>query len=191
MPLGPIPWGTLQSALHLSDQTILLTTVVAYVVSAAAGGALGAVLGRRFLTTVGLSALALMIVGVLLDVLAPGAGIFAIGRVLSGLGAGAAVGATAALAWRTGRGRGAVVATLAALGVLSLVLGPFVNQGLTSAMTWRLGYLVVVLPLLAGLLAAAVSGFVLLLTRRPAQPNPAGPPYPQAAERPGNAPPGT
>jgi MFS family permease len=137
------------------------------------------------------AAITFMIIGVLLDALAPDAGIYLTGRVLSGLGAGGAVGATVAFARRAGRHRGAVVAILAGLGVLALILGPFINQGLSSALTWRLGYLITVLPLAAGLIAAAVSGFVLLLTRRPAQPSSAGIAYPPAGQRPWNAPPET
>jgi MFS family permease len=191
MPFGPAARLSLQSDLALSSQTTLLTALVAYLVSAAVGGALGVSLGGRLLTTVGLAAIAFMITGVLLNALAPDAGIYLTGRVLSGLGAGGVVGATAAFARRAGRRRGAVVAVLAGLGVLALILGPFINQGLSSALTWRLGYLITVLPLVVGLTAATVSGFVLLLTRRPAQPNSAGMSHPPAGQRPWNAPPQT
>lgn len=182
MPFGPAARLSLQSDLDLSSQTTLLMTAVAYLISAAVGGALGVSLGGRLLTTVGTSAIALMIVGVLLNALAPDAGIYLTGRVLSGLGAGGVVGATVALARRAGRHQGAVVAILAGLGVLALILGPFINHGLSSALTWRLGYLVTVLPLAVALIAAAVSGFVLLLTRRPAHPNAAGMPHPPAGQ---------
>ncbi|MEV4173726.1 MFS transporter [Nonomuraea sp. NPDC049709] len=184
MPFGPAARLALQADLALSGQTALLTTLVAYLVSAAAGGALGVGLGGRLLTTVGMTATAFMIIGVLLNALAPDTGIYLTGRVLSGLGAGGVVGATVAVARRAGRSRGAVVAILAGLGVLALVLGPIVNQGLSSALSWRWGYLFTVLPLVVGLIVAAVSGFVLLLTRRPAQPHPAGLPYPPAEQRP-------
>ncbi|MFC5824992.1 MFS transporter [Nonomuraea insulae] len=182
MPFGPAARISLQSDLDLSSQTTLLMTAVAYLISAAVGGALGVGLGGRLLTTVATSAIAFMIIGVLLNAFAPDAGIYLTGRVLSGLGAGGVVGATVALVRRAGRHRGALVAILAGLGVLALVLGPFVNHGLSSALSWRLGYLVPVLPLAVGLIAAAVSGFVLLLTRRPAQPNAAGMPYPPAGQ---------
>ncbi|MBF8184212.1 MFS transporter [Nonomuraea sp. K274] len=191
MPFGPAARLSLQSDLVLSSQSALLTTLVAYLISATAGGALGVGLGGRLLTTVGMTAIALMITGVLLNAFAPDAGIYLTGRVLSGLGAGGVVGATVAVARRAGRSPGAVVAILAGLGLLALILGPFINQGLSSALTWRLGYLITVLPLVVGLIAAAVSGFVLLLTRRPAQPNSAGMPYPPAGQRPWNAPPET
>ncbi|MGI5289107.1 MFS transporter [Nonomuraea polychroma] len=184
MPFGPAAWVSLQLDLALSSQTALLTTLVAYLVSAAAGGALGVSLGGRLLTTVGLAAIAFMIIGVLLNALAPDAGIFLTGRVLSGLGAGGVLGATVAFARRAGRRWGAVVAILAGLGVLALILGPFVNHGLSSVLGWRWGYLITALPLVVALIAAAVSGFVLLLTRRPAQPNPAGMPHPPAEQRP-------
>ncbi|MEV1172201.1 MFS transporter [Nonomuraea sp. NPDC049784] len=190
-PFGPIMRISLQSALHLSSQTVLLTTLAAYLAGAAAGGALGVILGGRFLTTVGMLAIAFMIIGVLLDALAANAGMLLAGHVLSGLGAGGAAGATAAFARRTGRHRGAVFAILAALGVLALILGPFISQWLTSALGWRWGYLIAEVPLVAGLIAAAVSGLALLLTRRPAQPYSAGMPYPPAGPRPWNAPPGT
>ncbi|MEU6717435.1 MFS transporter [Nonomuraea sp. NPDC046802] len=184
-------WPTAQqAALHLSGQTVLLTTVVSYLVSAAAGGALGAGLGARLPTTAGMSAIAFLIIGVLLDGFAPNAGILLIGRVLSGLGAGGAVGTTVALVRRTGRHRGVLVAILAGLGLLALIAGPFVNRWLSMALTWRFGYLIALLPLAAGLVAAAVSGLVLL-SRRPAQPVPAGVPYPPAGQRPWNAPPET
>ncbi|GAA3659415.1 hypothetical protein GCM10022224_023560 [Nonomuraea antimicrobica] len=192
MPLGPRAWGSLQMNLHLSGQTILLTVLVTYVVGAAVGGALGVGLGGRFLTTVGLTAIALLTAGVLLDALAPGVGLFGAGRVLSGLGAGGVAGATVVFARRAGRHRSAVVAVLAGLGVLSLILGPLVNEVLTTMLTWRMGYLVTVLPLGAALIAAAVSGFVLLLTRRPAPVPPSAPgaPHSPAGQRPWNAPPG-
>ncbi|TMR22896.1 MFS transporter [Nonomuraea turkmeniaca] len=191
MPFGPAARVSLQVDLGLSSQTALLTTLVAYLVSAAAGGALGVGLGGRSLTTVSMTAVALMIIGVLLNALAPGTGIYLTGRVLSGLGAGGVVGATVAVARRAGRRWGALVAILAGLGVLALILGPLINQGLSSALSWRWGYLITLLPLVAGLIATAVSGFVLLLTPRPAQPNAAGMPYPPAEQRPWNAPPET
>ncbi|WP_327582878.1 MFS transporter [Nonomuraea sp. NBC_00507] len=191
MPFGPAAQLSLQLDLALSSQTALLMTLVAYLVSAAAGGALGVGLGGRLLTTVGIAAIAFMIIGVLLNALATGAGIYLTGRVLSGLGAGGVVGATAAFARRVGRRWGAVGAILAGLGVLALILGPFINHVLSSALSWRWGYLITLLPLVVGLIAAAISGFVLLLTRRPAQPNAAGMPYPPAEQRPWTAPPGT
>ncbi|WP_433430673.1 MFS transporter [Nonomuraea sp. CA-141351] len=190
-PLGPMLRISVQSSLHLSGQAVLLTTLAAYLAGAAAGGALGVSLGGRFLMTVGMSAIVFMIIGVLLDALAANAGMLLTGHVLSGLGAGGAAGATAAFARRTGPRRGTVFAILAALGVLALILGPFISQWLTGALGWRWGYLIAVVPLVAALIAAAVSGLVLLLTRRPAQPHSAGMPYPPAGQQPWSAPPGT
>ncbi|MEO3873736.1 hypothetical protein ABGB18_33410 [Nonomuraea sp. B12E4] len=190
MPFGAAARISLQMDLQMSDQTVLLSTLIAYLVSAAVGGALGFSLGGRLLTTVSLSAVALMIIGVLLDTLAADAGMYLAGRVVSGLGAGGVVGVTVAVARRQGRQRGAVVAVLAGLGALSLILGPFVNDWLTRSLAWRLGYVITLLPLIAGMIAAAVCGFLLLLTRRPAQPlAPAGMPYPPAGPPPAGPPP--
>ncbi|MEQ4722742.1 MFS transporter [Nonomuraea sp. B19D2] len=190
MPFGPAARLSLQSDLGLSSQTTLVMTLVAYLVSAAAGGALGVGLGGRLLTTVGTAAIALMIIGVLLNAFAPDSGIYLIGRVLSGLGGGGAVGATVAFTRRAGRHSGALVGILAGLGVLALILGPIINHGLSSALAWRWGYMITILPLIVGLIATAVSGFVLLLTRRAGQPSSSGMPHPPAAQRPWNAPPG-
>ncbi|MEV0083900.1 MFS transporter [Saccharopolyspora sp. NPDC050642] len=169
----------IQMDLGLSGLELLMEGVVAYLIAAVIAFPLGFLLGARFLTAVTLPAIGVMLIGALLIAFAGGAGMFLVGRVLGGLGAGAAAGVTTALVRGIRHQRSIAAAVVAALGVLAAVVAPFVNQLISDALSFRLTYLAAVPFSFAALIAGAVSGIVLfVVARRPAQPGPHGMPYP-------------
>jgi MFS family permease len=169
----------IQMDLGLSGQEFLMQGIVAYLIAAAIAFPLGFLLGARFLTAVILPAIGVMLIGVLLIAFAGGGGMLLVGRVLSGLGAGAAIGVTTVLVRGIKGRRSIAVATVAALGALAVVVAPFVNQVISEATSFRLMYLAAVPLLFAALIASAISGIVqFVAAKRPAQPGPYGTPYP-------------
>lgn len=159
--------SALQIELGMSSQSLLLIGVVAYLVAAAIAFPAGLLLGGRLPTSVSVAALCSMLLGVLLVAFVPGSGLLLAGRVLDGLGAGAAIGVTAALIRRLRTGRGAAAATAAGLGVLALLIAPFLGGLLSDAFSFRLVYLVAALFVFVALIVTGVIGIVALTKAKP------------------------
>jgi MFS family permease len=171
--------SVLQVELGLSNQSLLLSGLVAYLVAAAIAFPAGLLLGARFPTSVTVPAICLMLLGVLLVAFAPNSGLLLVGRVLNGLGAGAAIGVTAALIRWLRTGRGVAAAVTAGLGVLAVVIAPLLGGLISDAFSFRLVYLIAALFVFVALIVAAVIGIVALVAAKPpAQPMPYGVPYP-------------
>ena len=161
---------------HMSGQAVLLTCVVAYLVAAIAAAGLGLVLGARFPTAVTVPAIVLMLIGTALTALAASSAMLLPGRVLDGLGTGAAAGVIAALVLRLNARRGIAAAVTVALGVLAALIAPVVAQLISDATSFRLAYLAAIPFLLIALIVSAVSG--IASTERHVHPAPYGTPYP-------------
>ncbi|WP_344860610.1 MFS transporter [Amycolatopsis ultiminotia] len=168
----------LQIELGLSSQSLLLSGLVAYLVAAALAFPAGLLPGARFPTSVTVPAICLMLLGVLLIAFVPSTGLLLLGRVLSGLGAGAAIGVTVALIRRLRAGRGVAAAVTTGLGVLALVIAPFLGGLVSDALGFRLVYLLAALFMVIALIVAAVIGIVALASAKPpVQPMPYGVPH--------------
>jgi MFS family permease len=168
-----------QMDLGLSGQAFLLQGIVAYLITAAIAFLPGFLFGARFPTAVILPAIGVGLIGVLLIAFGGGAGMLLAGRVLGGLGAGAAIGVTAALLRRIRGRRSIAAAVAAALGVLTAVVAPFINQLISDALSFRFTFLAAVPFLFAALIASVVSGIAqFVVAKRPAQPDPYGTPNP-------------
>ncbi|MFD6072083.1 MULTISPECIES: MFS transporter [Amycolatopsis] len=146
--------------LGMSSQSLLLSGLVAYVVAAAIAFPAGLVLGARFPTSVTVPAIVLMLLGVLLVAFVPGSGLLLVGRLLTGLGAGAVLGVTVALIRRLGTGRGAAAGAMAGLGVLALVAAPVLGGLLSDATGFRVVFVVAALFVFAALVVAGIIGIV-------------------------------
>ncbi|MFD9892485.1 MFS transporter [Amycolatopsis sp. NPDC059027] len=171
--------SALQADLGMSSQSLLLIGLVAYLVAAVLAFPAGLLLGARFPTSVTVPAICLMLLGVLLVAFVPDSGLLLVGRVLNGLGAGAALGVTAALIRRLRTGRAAAAGVTAGLGVLALVIAPFLGGLISDALSFRIVYLIAALFVFVALVAAAVTGIVTLMSAKPpAPPMPHGVPYP-------------
>jgi MFS family permease len=159
----------IQRDLGFSTMALLMVGVVAYLIAAVIGFALGFLPGARFPTAATLSAVVFMLVGVLLVAFTGNAGMLLAGRVLSGLGAGTAAGVTTALVGRLGNGRTVAAAVVAGAGVLAAVVAPLVSLAISSALSFRVTFLAVEPFLFVALIATAITGIILLsTTRRPA-----------------------
>jgi MFS family permease len=157
----------------------LLVGVLPYLLAAAITFAPGFLLGGRFPTALLVPALGLMIIGVFLTSFASGGTILLVGRAISGLGAGVAVGVAVAVVRRIMGPRAVAATAVAALGALAAVAAPFVNRALSEATSFRIAYLATVLFLFIALFASAVSGIVRAVTaNRPTRSGPYGMPYP-------------
>ncbi|MFC3447838.1 MFS transporter [Amycolatopsis speibonae] len=165
--------SALQLDLAMSSQSLLLTGLVAYLVAAAIAFPAGLLLGARFPTPVTVPAIVLMLFGVLLVAFVPNSGLFLVGRVLNGLGAGAVLGVTVALIRRLQAGRGAATGVMAGLGVLALVLAPVLGGLLSDATGFRVVFVVAALFVFLALVVAGVLGIVALVkAKTPARPMP-------------------
>lgn len=160
--------ATLQIELGMSDQTLLLGGLVAYLVAAAVASTAGLLLGARFPTSVTVPAICLMLLGVVLVAFTPGSGLFIVGRVLNGLGAGAAIGVTVALIRRLGTGRGAAAGVSGGLGVAALAIAPFLGGLISDAIGFRVVYVVAALFVFVALVVAGIIGIVVLAKAKPA-----------------------
>lgn len=169
----------IQRALGLSSQSLLLIGLVSYLAGTALAVPAGLLLGARFPTAVGISAVVLLLVGVALAAFTPGGGVLMAGRAFSGLGTGAACGATVALILKFREGRGIAAGVAAALAVVALAVGPVIGQLISEAVGFRPVQLAAIPFLLAALVVNAVLGFVKL-AKRPVPPAPNGMPYPPA-----------
>jgi MFS family permease len=171
----------IQRALGLSSQSLLLVGLVSYLVGTALAVPAGLLLGARFPTAVGVCAVGLLLVGVALAAFTPGAGVLMAGRALSGLGTGAAGGATVALILKLRERRGHAAGLTGALAVVALAVAPVIGQLISEAVGFRPVQLAAIPFLLVALVVNAVIGFVKLTTaKRPVPPAPNDMPYPPA-----------
>ncbi|WP_083255008.1 MFS transporter [Amycolatopsis orientalis] len=154
--------SALQVELHMSSQALLLSGLVAYLVAAAIAFPAGLLLGARFPTSLTVAGLGLMLLGVLAVAFVPNSALLVVGRVLTGLGAGAAIGVTAALIRRLPTGRGLAAGVTGGLGVLAMVIAPFLGSLLSDALSFRLVYVVAALFVFAALVVTGVIGIVAL-----------------------------
>ncbi|WP_329048575.1 MFS transporter [Amycolatopsis sp. NBC_01488] len=167
----------IQREFHLSSQSLLLIGLVSYLVGTALTVPAGLLLGARFPTAVAIPALGFLFFGVLLAALADAGGLLLAGRALSGLGTGAAAGATVALILKVRERRGVLAGVTAALAVVALVLAPVIGQLISEVVGFRVIQLVAIPFLFIALIANAVVGFVkLAAAKRPVPPVP----YPPA-----------
>jgi MFS family permease len=161
----------IQLDLGLSDRAFLLLVFAPYLVAAAIAFPLGLLLGGRFPTAVTVPGVVLMLVGVVLIAFAGSAGVLMVGRVLSGLGAGAAAGATTAVIRRINGRRSTAAAVAAVLGVLAAVVAPFVNQLIAGTTGFRVTYMAALPFLFVALVVNVVIGIARLMRAKgPVQP---------------------
>ncbi|NBH11975.1 MFS transporter, partial [Amycolatopsis sp. SID8362] len=160
----------IQRALGLSSMALLLVGLVAYLAGVVLGAIPGLLLGARFPTAVAVPATCFLVLGVLLVAFAPAGGLLTAGRVLSGLGTGAAAGTTVALIVKLREGRGAVAGVTAGLAVLALLLGPVIGQLISEAVGFRPVHLIAAPFLLIALVVNAVLGIVRLTAAKRAVP---------------------
>jgi MFS family permease len=169
----------LQRELHLSTQSLVLSGFVGYLVAAVLALPAGLLLGGRFPTSVTVPAICLLLLGVLLVAFTPNGALLLVGRVLNGLGTGAAVGVTAALIRRLPTGRGAAAAVTAGLGVLALAIAPILGALISDSTNFRLMYLIGAVFAFIALMVTGVVGIVAMVAAKPkVQPMPYGVPYP-------------
>jgi MFS family permease len=169
----------IQRDLGLSSQSLLLIGLVAYLAGAALTVPVGLLLGARFPTAVAIPATCFLLIGVVLAAFADAGGLLMVGRAFSGLGTGAAAGATVALIVKLRERRGVVAGVTAALAALALVLAPIIGQLISEAMGFRVIQLVAIPFLLIALVVSGVIGLVRLTSaKRQAPPIPNGMPYP-------------
>ncbi|MEV7097281.1 MFS transporter [Amycolatopsis sp. NPDC051045] len=165
----------LQRALGLSSQSLLLIGLVTYLVGAALTVPVGFLLGARFPTGVAVSATCFLLFGVVLAAFAGAGGLLMAGRAFSGLGTGAAAGATVALILKLRERRGIVAGVTAALAVLALVLAPVIGRMISEAVGFRVVQLVAIPFLLLALVVNGIVGLVrLTAAKRQAPPVPNG-----------------
>lgn len=170
-PLGR-EWTVIRLSLH-TGEGMMIAIFLGYLVPAAASSAAGMLAGRRWPAAVAAPGILLMFLGVLVIALAPSAPALLGGRVMAGLGAGGAVGTAAVLALHHGRTTTAVVAILAALGLVS---GPALGWVVVTVSSWRAVFLLALPGILLALLVTVVAGIVRLALRgnRPAPSVPSG-----------------
>lgn len=157
--------AAMRLAFHLSSAQALMLPGL-YVIAGIAGLAVGVLLGRRWPNAVALPAVFLTIPGLVITALAPGFGVVAVGRVLTGLGAGAVVGAAAALILRIAPAQRTVVAVVAAAMVVAAVLGWLISDLLTHSVSFRLVFMLSV-PLALIVAAIVVVVRIVQATRPP------------------------
>ncbi|MFI7609463.1 MFS transporter [Micromonospora sp. NPDC049366] len=170
VPVGP-EWVAIQRDMDLPTSAALWI-FVAFLLPAALAVLVGARVGRRWPTAVALPAVALLVFGSLLTMLASGSGVLLLGRAVNGFGAGLAWGVTAVLVAHIAARRVWVTALVAGAVVLALGLGPVAGLLLQRAVGWRWPFMLALPFGAVALLATAVSGIIVLILRasRPAQP---------------------
>ncbi|MBN6041206.1 MFS transporter [Amycolatopsis sp. 195334CR] len=165
--------SAIQLDLGLSGQSMLMIGLVAYLVAAALAVPAGLLLGARFPTAVAVAAGCFLLLGVALAAFANAGGLLMVGRVLSGLGTGAAAGATVALIMKLRGRRGLVAGVTGGLAVLALVLAPVIGQLISEAVGFRVIQLVAIPFVLIALVVNGVIGIVgLTSAKRQAPPAP-------------------
>lgn len=164
------------------QRDMLLTSLLSwgvtgvYLIAAAVTVPVGVLLGGRFPTAISATAIVFVAIGLPLTSYAPGSTLVLMGRGVSGLGAGALVGAAVAIAMRTRPQRGAAIGSVAGLCGLSLLLGFALGGPLASTLSWRLSLLAAILPLAAALTATVTTGIIAIAKAQPPQ-APPHPPY--------------
>lgn len=153
-------------AFHLSTAQGLMLPG-GYVIAGVAGLAAGVLLGRRWPNAVAAPAVFLMIPGLVITALAPDFGVAAAGRVITGLGAGAAVGAAAALLPRIATAQRTVVTVVAAAAMLvAAVLGWLLAGLLTHGVSFRMVFILSI-PLALIVAAIIVTVWIVQVVRQP------------------------
>lgn len=161
------PWtNDARAALGLATLAVLLVSI-AYLVAGALTAPVGVVLGRRYPNAVAATSAGLVLVGSVLDSLAPNYGLLLVGRIVSGLGAGALVAEAVVLVLRAGLQRTHMIGLTAGLGALAVVLGLILGGVVATMVGWRFAFLISLPPLFLALLASIISGIVAV-TSRPA-----------------------
>ncbi|SFW78773.1 multidrug transporter [Amycolatopsis australiensis] len=127
----------IQRDLGLSSQAVLLSGLVAYLAGAALAAPAGLLLGARFPTGMAIPAIGFLLLGAVLTAFADAGALLLAGRALSGLGTGAAAGATVAVILRLRERRGVIAGVAAALAVLALVLAPVIGRVISDAAGFR------------------------------------------------------
>lgn len=165
---GP-EWTAMRRDMGLSMS--VAWSFVAYLLPAAVGAAVGALVGRRWPAAVALPAAALLVPGALLTAFASGSGALLFVRASTGFAAGLAWGVTVVLVAQVGPRRVWVAPLVGGVVVLGLVLGPVVGALLERAVGWRWPFLLAVPFGLVALLATAISEIVVVVKRayRPAR----------------------
>ncbi|MBB5856056.1 MFS transporter [Amycolatopsis umgeniensis] len=169
--------SALQLDLGMSSQSLLLNGLVSYLVAAAIAFPAGLLLGARFPTAVTVPAIFSMLLGVVLIAFVPNIGLLLVGRVLTGLGAGAVLGVTIALIRRLQAGRGAAAGITAGLGVLALALAPVLGGLLSDATGFRVVFVVATLFVFVALVVAGILGIVAATKAKPPVPPMPYPPH--------------
>jgi predicted Ser/Thr protein kinase len=146
-------WRVVQAEMGLTTPVIVFM-FAAYLVAAMLGAPVGAVLGKRSAGAVAANAAGLMLLGVLMEFLAPGALLLTIGKIISGLGMGALVVVAVVLTRRTGRQWTYLIGWL---GVIAFVLGPVLGGVLTATLGRQWAFLISVPPLLLAVLASLIN----------------------------------
>lgn len=159
--------------LHLASG-VTLWLFVAFVVPAVLTAAGGAVLGWRWPIAVLLPAVVLMVIGVAITAFAPSVAFLLAGRVVTGLGAGAAAGLAMMLVLRAGNARTPAAAALGLATLLALVLGPLVGMVLVTTLSWRLIFLLATIISVIVLFLCVASEITVLVTSRRPAPHPLG-----------------
>jgi len=177
---GTTPVAPVQISLGLSRQEFLTNGIASYLLAAVLALPLGILLGTRSVSAAVLPGVFLMLLGVLVNAFVSGAFMLLAGRLLSGLGAGAVIGVTVGLVRKIEGRRGIAAVTVAVLGVVALIVAPFVNQAIAGGLGFRWMFLTAVPFLLVALFVNAVSGIArfTMRKRRPAGPPPAPAPAP-------------
>ncbi|MDW5322347.1 MFS transporter [Plantactinospora sp. KLBMP9567] len=175
LTVGP-EWAAMRRDMDLPASAILWV-FVAYLLPALLAVPVGALLGRRWPTAVGLPAIALMVPGAVLITLASGSGSLLLGRAVAGFGAGLVWGVTAMLIAQAGPRRVWAAPLVAGAVVLGLGLGPVAGALLARTLSWRWPFLLAVPFGAVVSLVMVVSGIIMLVrqastpTRPPAAPS--------------------
>lgn len=151
----------LSIALHLNGPMALMVPGV-YLVVGVVGAPIGILLGKAAPNAVAITGAVLILIGAALAAFAPGYGLLMIGRVLSGLAAGALAATAVLLARRTGNRPVFVIGLV--LAFCALVTGPVAGTTLATLGTWRWSFLIAVPAAIAALIAAVVVAIVVLAT---------------------------
>lgn len=138
-----------------------------YVIAAVVGLPLGVLLGQRWPDAVATPAVFLMVPGLAISAFAMGYGMIAIGRVITGLGAGVVIGVAATLIVRTAPAQRTVVAVVAAAAmVVAAVLGWLISDLLTHGTTFRMVFLLSI-PLALIVVALIILVWIMQIVRQP------------------------
>ncbi|WAL63805.1 MFS transporter [Amycolatopsis cynarae] len=193
-PFGGAFAAEVQRDLRLSSQAVLFEVLVTYVLAAALGAVLGLLLGGRVPTGLAVPAICLMLLGTLALTLSPNGLFVGLGRALTGLGAGVTIGVTVALIRTQPRQRGAAFGVFGALGLLALVVAPFLGKLVADVLSWRICQLIALPFLFLALLLSAICGIIAMSSAKRPVPSPMPyaapyPPQPQYQPQPGYEPP--